>query len=417
MPEVEITLPKWHPQQLEWWESPASELLIGGDTRAGKSFYVRKALILWCCQIPGLQCDIFRLNHDDVIAENMHGETSFPILLDPWVKVGLCKINQTEIVFWNDSRISLEHCSDDIVMLKHRGIAKHVRVFGESSQILAHRIRALTGWVTMSEDMKARVPKKWKGQFPKVIHVTNTVGISSSYFRKEFVDARPPRSIERVGAFDRQYIPAFLEGNPSENAEIVRARIKEAFTDEAVQKALISQDRSGISNWHTATGSFFPEWNENRHVVADFYPPYHWFRFRAFDWGTSEPFCVLWAAVSDGEPFKDENDVMRWFPRGALVVYNEWYGCNEKDSAKGLGMRNEDIAAGILNRSEYEHRNVITLTDSKPFQSLGGYSIANIYADNGVLLQLADTSRVSGWSQFRGRLVGKQIDTFHQRFQ
>lgn len=412
MPEVEITLPKWHPQQLEWWQSPASELLIGGDTRAGKSFYVRKALILWCSQIPGLQCDIFRLHQDDVIKENMVGETSFPVLLTNWERAGLVKINQLDITFWNDSKIFLEHCNDDTVMSKHRGIAKHVRVFGESSQILEHRIRALTGWVTMSEEMKARVPEKWKGQFPKVIHVTNTVGISSNYFRRNFVDARPPRSIEKVGAFNRQYIPAFLDGNPSENADDVRARIKEAFTDEAIQKALISEDKNGISAWHTATGSFFPEWNESRHVVADCRPPYHWFRFRAFDWGTSEPFCVLWAAVSDGEPFKDHNGRDRWFPRGALLVYNEWYGCNQHDNAKGLGMRNEDIAEGILNRSEYEHRNVITLADSKPFQSLGGYSIADVFANCGVLLERADTSRVTGWSQFRSRLIGKQIDTF-----
>ena len=325
MPDYTIKLPKWHPKQKLAFESLATEILFAGDTRAGKSFFVRKSMILWCSQIPGLQCDIFRLHFDDVIAEAMEGETSFPILLHEWEKAGFVKINQTEIIFWNESKISLEHCSDDTVMLKHRGIAKHVRAFIESSQILEHRIRALTGWVTMSEEMKARVPDKWKGQFPKVLHVTNPLGVSTGYYRREFVDCRKPYSIEKVGPRMRQYIPAFVDDNPSEDATQTSERIAEAYPDVAAQKALINEDKSGISNWHSLVGEFFPQWEYKRHVVSDFEPPTYWYRFRSFDWGYAEPFAVYWIAVSDGEPFRDESGNRRWFPRGCLVVYREWY--------------------------------------------------------------------------------------------
>lgn len=411
MGECTISLPKFHPKQQVVFDSKATDILFAGDTRAGKSFYIRKCYILFCAQIPGLQTDIFRLHMDDVIKENMEGETSFPVLLNAWEKEGLCKINQCEITFWNDSKIYLEHCADDVVMLKHRGIPRHVRTFAESSQILEHRLRALTGWVTMSEEMKSRVPDKWKGLFPKVYHVTNAIGVSAGYYRREYVDKRTPMSIERVGQFDRQYIPAFLDDNPSEDPDQTKARIAEAFPDEQTQKALINEDKSGISNWHAGGGEFFPEYDRRKHVVVDFSPPQHWSRFRCFDWGTADPFYVGWFAVSDGEPFHDNEKRQRWFPRGSLILYQEWNGADSRDPSKGIRLRNEEMALGILSRSEINFQNVPTLTDSRPFQDGGGETIALVFQRNGVILSKGDTSRVTGWSQMRGRLKGIEYDT------
>lgn len=413
-----LKLPKWHAKQLLAFESIATEILFAGDTRAGKSFFVRKAYIHYASLIPGLQLDIFRLHFDDVISENMDGETSFPVLLHQWQKDGLVKINQTEIIFWNDSKISLEHCSDDTVMLKHRGVAKHVRTFGEATQILEHRIRALTGWVTMSEEMKARVPEKWKGQFPKVFHVTNPDGISSGYYRRNFVDCAPPFSIRTVGQFQRQYIPAFLDDNPSEDPNATKARIGEAFQDKAIQDALIAKDRTGITNWHTGGGEFFPEWNIDRHVVPDFSPPHWWFRYRCMDIGWHEPAAIYWIAVSDGEPFKDRDGNERWFPRGARIFYQEWYICDIERPSLGLRLENEEIASGILERSEHAAKKCPTLTDSKPFQGTGGQTPASVFQKAGVILTQVNTgpgSRVAGWSIMRSALIGKEIPGFQGR--
>lgn len=405
MPDVIIKVPKFHAKQQIAFDSKANEILFGGATRGGKSFFVRRAYILWCSQIPGLQCDIFRLHLDDIIGNHMEGETSFPVLLSEWERAGLCKVNQTEIKFWNGSQISLEHASDEAsVMSKHQGIAKHVRTFEEATQISSRLIQWLTGWVTMSEEMQSRVPEKWKGMFPRIYYTTNPIGKSAGYFRREFVKARPPYAIEKVGFFNRQYIPALVEDNPSENAEATRARVGN-LGDQAVSDALLN------ANWDALAGDFYPEWSDERHVVEDFSPPAHWFRFRSFDWGTAEPFAVYWWAVSDGEPFRDLNNKQRWYPRGALIAYQEWYGCDDKDPAKGCRMRNEDIAQGILARSEYDFRNVITLTDSLPFQDRGGETIAQTFQKQGVILTQGDTSRVPGWSQLRSRLIGIEIDS------
>lgn len=407
--ESQIILPKWHAKQLEIFESQATELLLGGATRGGKSFYVRKAYILYCAEIPGLQSDIFRLNYDDVIANHMQGETSFPVLLNQWQKDGLVKITETEVGFWNGSRITLKHCSDDKIMMKNQGIPSHLRTWEEATQVPSHRISWLNKWVTMSEEMLARVPAKWKGLFPKILYPTNPIGPSAAHFIRNFVDFGA-MTIRQVGNFKRQYIPIVVTDNPSENAEATKRRFEDE--DPKVADAMLN------ANWYALSGEFFREWDAKRHVVPEFTPPEHWFRFRSFDWGTAEPAAVYWWAVSDGEPFVDSIGASRWFPRGALIAFKEWYICDDGHADplwdkpdKGKRLRNEDMAQGILDRSEYGHVDLITLTDSKPFQDMGGESIAMTFAKCGCSLQKADTSRVPGWSQMRSRLIGTQIDS------
>jgi hypothetical protein len=405
MNESSIEMPPFHPKQKIFYKSEGTNILWGGDTRGGKSFGARKSLILWCGQIPGLICDIFRLNWDDVIKNNMVGEHSFPSLLAQWVRDKLVDITETSVRFWNGSRIDLKHCADDKVMLKHQGNPSHVRWIEEAGQIPERRIRSLMGWMTMTEDMKKRIPPQWRDKFPKIIHTTNFLGPGMIYYRREFLEGREPYKLYPSGAFVKVFIPAYLDDNPSEDKQKTIDRIKETFTDPAIQSALLE------SNWRAPIGEFFPEWNEDRHVLANFLPPNHWFRFRTFDWGTAEPFAVYWWAVSDGQVFKDSENVNRWFPRGALIAYNEWYGCDPQQRSKGLRLRNEEIAEGIIKRSEVGFTNSITLTDSLPFQDRGGDTIAQIFNRCGCPLSLGDTSRVPGWSMMRSRLIGAQLDS------
>lgn len=408
----EVDLPPLHSKQQMAFESPATEILYGGSTRAGKSFLVRWALINWCTQIKGLQCDIFRLNFDDVIGNHMEGESGFPVMLKNWVRDKLVTITQTEVRFnFNGSLISLEHCHDDKALLKHQGIPKHVRVFEEATQMRERHIRWLRGWVSMSEEMQSRVPDNlkvmWEGElispFPRILYPTNPIGPSAGYFRRHFVKARPKMSIERApeseGGFLRQYIPALVEDNPSEDAQKTRARIA-GIGDEAMADALLNE------NWDAPIGEFFRQYDDDLHVVPTIELPKHWFKYRGFDWGGSDPFAVLWCAISDGEEFIYNNQAY-WFPKGAKIIYREWYGAREDDQSKGLQMLNENIARGILERTPRSEYIDTTVTDSLPFQTRGGPTIASIFHDNGVTLTRADTERVAGWSHVRDHLIGK----------
>ncbi len=422
----DLWLPEAHPKQLLAFNSIANEILYGGATRGGKSFYIRWAYCNWCSAVDGLQCDIFRLNFDDVIGDCMEGQYSFPELLAPLERRGLVKINQTQIKWWNGSLISLEHAGNaDKVQLKHQGRGKHVRSFIEATQIPSSLIKWLRAWVTMPEEMKNKLPEQLKDLypdltpeqlrnfFPKIIYASNPIGPSSGYFRKYFVKARPRYAIEQApaddGGFMRQYIPAKVEDNPSEDAEATKRRVS-GMGDAAVADALLNE------NWDAPIGEYFPQWDDNVHAVPNCTPPDWFFKFRTFDWGSSEPFAVHWWFVADGTEFLNSEGESVWFPRGSLVCYREWYGAQESDGAKGIEMGNAEIAKGIVERTiEKSAVGWITLTDSLPFQERGmrkddeKWKIADEFAANGCPLTMANTARVFGWKSLRDRLIGKEV--------
>jgi hypothetical protein len=397
-----------HPRQLEALQSNATEILYGGASRGGKSVLIRLALILWCTWVPGLQCYLFRKYYADVISNHMEGPIGFRALLANWMRDKIVKVTETDIRWVHTgSLISLNACAHDEDLEKHQGTEKHVLAIDEATQIKERHLRWLRGWVSMGLDMQGRVPEALKGKFPRILYTANPIGISSGYFRREFVKARPAMRIERTtddeGGFLRQYIPAKLTDNPSEDQEAARRRLA-GMGDEVLSKALIEGD------WDAPVGEFYPQYSDEKHSTRDFKPPEHWFKFRTFDWGSAEPFAVIWWAVSDGEEFTDGVH-KRYFPRSSLIAYREWYGSHPSDPSKGIQMRNEDVAQGILART-LEKTSGITITDSLPFQDRGmskngkAYRIADVFSEEGCPLTLGNTARVHGWSQLRDRLIG-----------
>jgi hypothetical protein len=408
-----VSIPDFHPKQQLFFDSEATEILWGGDTRGGKTAGIKLSLIRWCALIPGLQCDIFRLHEADVIGGYMRGDFSFPVLLHQWMHDKLVTMNQTEIKFWNGSYIQLNHCSTDAIMMKHQGIPKHIRVIDEAGQIPERRLQWLKVWMTMSKETRAKIPEEWRDRFPKIIYLSNPTGPSKPYLRKRFVKARPKYAIELVGAFKQQYIPCRVDDNPSEDAEMTRLRVSEAV-DAATAKALLNED------WDAQTGNYFEMWDSDIHTVKDFVIPDFWVRFRTFDYGSYEPWAALWWAVSPGVTIHEGTAHERYLPRGCLVCYREWYGCKAEhptEDPKDLlttslapkGWSNKDMAHGIIDRTEERFDNQPTFTDKFPFNNLGGRTIAKEFLDAGLTLTLGDTDRKNGWPQMASRLNGEKL--------
>ena len=399
MSTLDFNIEFW-PRQLQAFNTEATELLFGGATEGGKSFFVRAALILWCLEIPNLQCVLVRKKYDDILQNHVEGPQGFRVLLSSLVDKKLVKITDSGVRFlFNNSQIAFQHCQDERQFTSAQGVEKHVLVIDEATQISERLIRFFRAWVRMDEGMQAKLPEKYRGKFPRIIYTANPIGQSVPFFRRNFVEKCKNESIHEIHGFKRQYLLSRYVDNGSISEEKHRGRL-EGLGDAQLARAL------DLGDWNTLVGEFFPEWEESRHVVRDFTPPRHWFRYRAFDWGSHDPFCVLWAAVSDGEPFRDDDGDERWFPRGAIIIYKEWYGCDVENPARGCGMRNEDIARGILDRSDVNEQNVITLADRKPFQDNGGYKISLVFQNAGVLLTPADDSRITGWAAVRDRLIG-----------
>jgi len=149
-------------------------------------------------------------------------------------------------------------------------------------------------------------------------------------------------------------------------------------------------------DWTVVAGAYFPEFTD-KHIIAPVELPAHWARIRAMDWGSAKPFCVLWAAVSDGS--------LDRFERGALVVYREWYGWNGVPN-EGCQLTAPEVGEGIRKLEAGEKINDEVL-DPAAFARDGGPSIAERI---GLGFRRADNSRVAqggrmgGWDQVRERL-------------
>lgn len=407
--EIDLDLDLW-PRQLEAFETGATEVLYGGSMESGKSHLARVSLIEACLDVPDLQCVLARKKVRDIRENHVKGRNGFNNLLKPLIDQKLCKITKEGISFFNGSYIEFVHCQDERQFDSAQGVEKHFIVFDEATQVSERIIRAFRTWCRMDADMKESLPDTWRGRLPRLLYTANPIGPGVPFFKRNFV--RPLRDdvIKDVAGFKRQFLPARYTDNGSIDEEAHKGRV-EGIGDERLAKALDEGD------WDALTGEFFPEWDEDRHVVTDFTPPNHWFRFRTMDWGQAEPACFFWWAVSDGEPFHDSEGNHRWFPRGALICYNEWYICDDGHAdpdqnrpAKGIYMSNADMARGVIERSEYGHEKVYTLTDTKPFQATGEEkNPADTFRENGCALTMAGTARVAGWSLMRERLKGSPI--------
>lgn len=428
-------------KQLEAFVTLATDLLFGGASEGGKSVFIRLACLIWCMVVPGLQIFIYRKFYKDVIANHMQGEMNFKILACPWIEAGLVEITENQVRFKNGSLITLAQLRTEEDFEKAQGIPKHVLVVDEATQCKPHHIAGLRGWVRMSREMQAKLPgylrplmkmiakifaERWPGEypeghpnytdkelsefFPRIIQTANPIGTGVGYYRRRFVMANTPGKVWRApdddGGFLRQFILSLVTDNPNADPEAQRRRL--SGMGKKVADALI------YGLWDAPGGDYFPEWDEERHVVEDCRLPKWWFRFRVVDVGYAEPFFVLWLAVSDGQEFQDQHGNTRWFPRGALIGYREWNGCDKENPERGLWMRNKDIAAGIVHRTP-ETTSGITLADSLPFQDRGmgeGKQVRKIkdeFAEEGVALIKANTARIHGWSLMRDRLIGQEV--------
>jgi hypothetical protein len=206
---------------------------------------------------------------------------------------------------------------------------------------------------------------------------------------------------------DRIFIPSkvsdnllLAQGDPNYVMRIMQSG------NEALVRAWLGGD------WSVIAGAYFTEFTPDLHVVRPHEIPRHWVRFRAADWGSAKPFCILWFAVSDGVPLPDGTQ----YPRGALVCYREWYGTSAKtpteDQNVGLKLTAEEVAEGIKQKEAGDPPMDMSVMDPAAFARTSGPSVAETMSLKGVHFHRADNTRVaqrgavSGWDGVRGRLKG-----------
>ena len=364
-----------HPKQTLAYKSTATEILYGGAAGGGKSFFMRAAAILWCSMIPGLQVYLFRRIYDDLVKNHIEGSKGFRSMLAEWERQGFAKIVESEIRFWNGSKIYLCHCEQEKHRFKYQGAEIHVLLIDELTLFTDVIYRFLRTRVRMTS---INVPEQFAGCFPRILCGSNPGNIGHAFVKSTFIDGPDGNKVEPMairqmpeeeGGMLRQYIPATLDDNPTMAVDdpSYRSRIK-GLGNAALVRAFEKGD------WDAVVGSFLEGiWDEDQHVIDPFPIPSTWKVWRAMDWGFAKPYSVGWYAM--------DHD-------GVIYRWRELYGYGGKAD---VGTREEAsaVAAKIRKLEEhdermgYEYRS--NPADSAIFAQIGGErSIGKIFRDGGV---------------------------------
>ena len=382
-----------HPKQSVAFQSKATEILYGGAAGGGKSHLMRVCALAWCVDIPGLQVYLFRRTYPDLWKNHMEGPSGFPAMVAEWVAGGFVKLNLSDgqVIFSNGSKIHLCHCQNDKDVFKYQGAEIHVLLMDELTHFSEPIYRFLRGRCRLGA---FKLPERWKGLFPRIIAGANPGGIGHHWVKSSFIDGSVPLDVRRMdkkeGGMLRQYIPAKLSDNPTMDEDY--ADKLSGLGNESLVRAMLDGD------WEIISGAYFTEFSRTKHVIKPFSIPVHWNRYRCFDWGSAKPFACYWIAVADGTTNH---------PRGALIVYREYYGMGDAPN-KGLKLPADRVAQEIFRRDQGETVNSVcnSVADPAIFTADGGPSIADTMRKEGVKWRHADNKRKAGWEQLRIRLNG-----------
>ncbi len=234
----------------------------------------------------------------------------------------------------------------------------------------------------------------------------NPGGAGHSWVKARYVTPAPLGDkviVDPESGLKRIFIPSKVADNKYLDQDKYVAQLRMSGSEQLVRAWL-------DGDWSAIESSFFAnEWSD-KVIIPPFAIPQHWVRLRSADWGFSTPFAVYWSCVV-GDDYQ-HGDVT--IPRGALVVYREWYGSPSGRLTEGLRMTAPEIANGILAREAGE-KIARAVIDPSAFNAAGGPSYGEQL--NKVLLgkqasgfmpgdnrRVAKIGQLSGWSQMRERL-------------
>ncbi len=286
-PRLELTL---HEKQRWAFECPADEILYGGAAGGGKSGLMRSAAVLWCLQIPGLQCYLFRRVQEDIIKNHLHGKFNFREILAPLTSSGHAKVvmSQKKIIFWNGSVIHLCYMERAKDFERYQGAEIHLLLIDEATHFTDDEYRKLRSRLRGVPF----IPPYVNAKFPRVLMGTNPGGRGHAWCKKGFVNggAYILRQMPKgEGGMLRCYIPAKLEDNPT--IDIGYEDKLEGMGSASLVRAMRDGD------WSVIAGAMFGEvWRDARHMCDPFAIPSDWKVWRGGDDGFAAPSAVIWFA-------------------------------------------------------------------------------------------------------------------------
>lgn len=367
-----------NPKQILFYESEAKHTAYGGARGGGKSYAMRRKLVMLCMRYDGLSVLLLRRtlaelrkNHVLPLQSELNGYAQY-------------KKDERAFVFPNGSRLELGYCDNEGDLLQYQGAEYDVIGFEEATNFKEEWIRFIsTALRNTRKDFSTRI-----------YYTCNPGGVGHSYIKRLFID-REFRDGEKPE--DYVFIPARIYDNkPLMEANPDYIRLLEALPAHK-RKAHLDGD------WNVYEGQVFEKFRNNpehytdrrfTHVIEAFEIPETWTIYRSYDHGYAKPFsCAWWACDYDGR----------------LYRILELYGCVPREENVGVKWTTDEIFAEIA-RIEREHRwlrgkHISGVADPAIWASDGGPSIAETAERHGIYFERGDNKRIAGWMQVHTRLA------------
>lgn len=349
-------------KQSEFFRSTAKFTAYGGARGGGKSWALRRKLILLCLRYPGIHCLIIRRTLKDLNDNHVQ-----PLMSEIGKSVSYSAGTRV-FKFKNCSRIDLGYLACDADTSHYQGQEYDIIAVDEATQISEFQFSALKGCL------------RGVGSYPRRMYLTcNPGGIGHAWVKRLFID-RDFREDERPEEY------RFIRASVYDNDVLCEKDPEYVNMLKTLPEKLRAAWLDG--RWDLYEGQFFPEFSRERHVILPKELDTRRY-FAAFDYGFDR-FALLIAAVVG-----DTLYITREFCKSNLT----------------LTQAGEELSRIVSEEREHGHN--ITYAIASPDlwnrRQDTGYSGVEIMSrvDGTPSLIRADNRRIPGWRALRERLDSK----------
>lgn len=343
-------------KQAEFMLATARHIGYGGARGGGKSWALRRKMVLRRCTFAGSKGLLLRRTYPELLANHV-----IPLQAELQSKMkgqSLATYNSQEHVFRfiNGSMLFLGYCDSEADVLRYQGQEYDDIGLEEATHFTEFQRNFLTTCLrTVRTDLE-----------PRMYYTANPGGVGHLWFKRLFIDRQYE---EGENPEDYIFVPArvydnkiLMDADPNYVKELERL-------PEDLKRAYLMGD------WDVFAGQYFKSFRRDIHAVQPYAIP-HWHkRFRSLDYGLDMTACYWWAVDNEGK----------------CVVYRELYES---------GLTLSQAAKKILDMSPPEETYDYTIASPDLWNRRQETGVAGFEVmDEAGLSDLmpADHSRIPGW--------------------
>lgn len=333
-------------KQKEFFLKDTRFVAYGGARGGGKSWALRRKLVLLCLKWKGLSALLVRRSFPE-LRENHIRPLSAELF-------GIAKYNESQktFTFPNGSRIRLGYLESEKDVQRYQGAEFDVIALDEATQLTEYQFQTLKACIRGTNGL------------PKRMYLTcNPGGVGHGWVKRLFIDRE-----YRAGENPSDY--SFIQALVYDNGELLEKNPE--YLDQL--KSLPHELREAwlYGKWDVFAGQFFSEFDTDVHVSEKSVPD-GCIRYAAMDYGLDMLAVVFVAVDKDGNAY-----VYDELCREGLIVSEAAKAILEKASGQGISC-------------------YIAPSDLWSRQKDTGKSISELFGENGVPLTKLKSGRVEGW--------------------